>query len=252
MSDSDLNVVEQLVIGQMPDPQAREVARSTWIPMFRNVFQLRDTARRLGVVDSELEAEFAAAISNLEEDLHADIESEAIPVLDALRRGDETALMNRETYQRFARFLGAQYTRTPWLYANVQKTLAEIPNFNFSAAWGLMRTIFAMNMGGQIFAHRATSNHCFLDAGPAAEFIAGDQPMVNFGGTARLELYYPLTPKRALKLTMNHERPGIESRTLTDAETRAHNRRIRAVSREQIYAASEAVFVDLLDDAEGV
>lgn len=244
MSDTDLKIVELIVIGQMPDPYAREVARG-WIPMFRDIFRLRDAAQQLGATSTELDIEIEAAISNLEEDLHADIESEAIPVLDALRLGNATVLEDAETYMRFARFLGAQYTRTPRLLANMQQAFAEMPEFNLPAAWGLMRTIFAMNIGGQIFVRRASSNLCFLDAGPSSQFIAGDQPMVNFGSTERLELYYPLTPKRALKLTLDHERCSVESRALTDAETSAHNKRICNVCEEQLYAASEATLVEL-------
>jgi hypothetical protein len=117
--------------------------------------------------------------------------------------------------------------------------------FNVSAAWGLMRMIFATNIGGQIFVRRASTNLCFLEAGAPAQFIAGDQPIANFGGTEHVELYYPLTPTRALKLALDHERPGVESKALTDVETRAHNQRIRDASEEQLYAASEAALVEL-------
>jgi hypothetical protein len=253
MSDRDLQWVEQLVIDRMPNLLAREVARR-WIPMFRDVFQLRDAARQRGVTSAELDDALETAISNIEENLHADVERRAVAPLDALRRGDAMVLQSAETYVDFARFLGLQYLRTPSMAASMLKALTGVPGFNVSAAWGLMRTIFATTIGEQIFLRRASTNLCFLEAGPSSQFIAGDQPLVNFGGTDHMELYYPLTPTRALKLVPDHERPGVESSALTDAETRAHNKRIREASEEQLYAASEAALIELDEfaiDAEG-
>lgn len=244
MSDRDLHYVEQLVIERMPDARARESARG-WIPMFRGVFQIRDSARRRGVSSAELDVLLETRISNLEEELHADVESRAIAPLDALRRGDVSLLQRKETYIDLAQFLGMQYMRTPSMAASMLEAFAGLPDFNVSAAWGLMRTIFAMNIGGQIFVRRALTNLCFLEAGPSSQFITGDQPLVNLGGTERMDLYYPLAPTRALMLALDHGQPGVELRTLTDAETRAHNNRIRAAAEEQLYAASEASLIEL-------
>jgi hypothetical protein len=244
MSDTDLQWVETLLIEKMPDPRARESARG-WVPMFRNVFRLRDLAQERGVVGEDLDAELELAISNIEENLHSSVECRAIDPLDRLRRGDAGFLENARSYADFAQFLGLQYMRTPAIAGRMMEAMSIVPNFNAPAAWGLMRTIFATNIGGQLCVRRRTTRILFLEADASSQFIAGDQPIVNLRSTEGVELYYPLTPKRAVTFTFEHEQPGVAVTRLADEDVRSYNKRIRDASEDQLYAASDAPLIEL-------
>ena len=149
-----------------------------------------------------------------------------------------------------------QYFRTPHLGKAAVKALSGLPDFNVEASWGLMRTIYATNMGAALLGHRQTIKFTFLSAQPGNEFIAGDQPLINMRavdlpeGTAptETELYYPLSPTLALLMDLDHSRNDSERQVLTAEEVRAYNRKIAKESEEQVFAASEAVLNDLVNE----
>lgn len=245
MSESDLQWVERL-IGLMPNQRDRALARG-WIPMFRDVFRIRDLATRRGITAVALDAELETAISNIEEDLHARIECKALPLLDALRNGEINWLSDTTASIHFFHFIGLQYMRTPRMASRVRASLDFVPGFDVEASWGLLRTIFGTMIGKELFRDRTSTAFVFLDAGPTSQFVTGDQPIVNLGSTDRVELYYPLTPKRSLVLVPNQV--GLQSGALSDDETRKRNLFIRRACEEQVYAASEAALIDSSEPA---
>jgi uncharacterized protein DUF4238 len=93
------------------------------------------------------------------------------------------------------------------------------------------------------YLQRETLQIVFLDAGPKSEFITSDQPLLNLGRQESLDLYYPLGPRRAVRLTLLHENPGVETKTLTDDETLDYNRLIANAGEAQIYGSSEAALI---------
>jgi len=233
--EAQLALLEALV-AKMGEP-FRELARG-WFPTFRAVFKLQRLATVNGITDPELEREFDVALSNLEEDLHGRFEQSAVKPLAALRRGDATPLQDKDEFMEFSMFLALQYFRTPKLQSSVLQVFQEF-GIDMSSAWGLMRTIFATNVGGALYRGRSTFKIGFLSAGKSSSFITGDQPMLNLKGTDGLDLYYPLTPRSALRITLESVAPGVEEVSLTDDETKAYNERIRAAAESQLYAQLE-------------
>lgn len=142
-----------------------------------------------------------------------------------------------------------QYMRTPGMARDVVESAGEIPGFNADAAWGLMRTIFATNLGHGFYIQRRTLRLTFLDAPADAEFVSGDQPIVNVRAIglpegqppseSEIALYYPLTPTRALLMAFDAPAPSTDRRSLTSAETAAYNQMIVNASQEQLYARTQ-------------
>jgi hypothetical protein len=244
MSERDFQVVVALI--ERMDEPLRAGARG-WIPHFRDFHAAKRAYEASGQKNSELEAYLDEVINNLEEDLHAGIERNAIPLLAALRTEDTSLLEDDDSFIHFARFIAAQQMRTPRVRRRSIEGDAIVPGFNAEAAFGLMRTIFATNVAFSFFQRRRALRLTFLNASPSTEFITGDQPIINTRVTGNesdtppteLELYYPLMPERALLLdfTAGHAR---ESRRLTDSDVDSYNDMLAGFSESQIYAKSES------------
>jgi hypothetical protein len=256
MSDNDLTIVEQLVI-QRTQPRLQELARG-WKPHFTLLHEIKRRHEASGQRDEALERELDTAINNLEEDLHASIEGQATSILDALRRADTSVLAGREVFADFVTFIAAQYMRTLRIQRAVIGVLEELVRtrgFNAEASWGFMRTIYVTNMSAAFVARRQTLALTFLDSSAEAEFIAGDQPIINLRGTGadgapptEVELYYPLAPRLAILLDFDSAHARTERRLLTPREVGVYNRRLAAEAEEQIFSSSEVGLKYLLSE----
>lgn len=244
MSENDVAIVERL-ISRMGE-HARESARS-WIPYFRAFHLMRREWEASGRTNPDFESKLDVAINNMEEELHASIEGRAVPILAALLRGDLTTLESDDVFADFARFIATQYMRTPVRTRSTNQAVADIlPTFNVDAAWGLLRTIFADNIGAALYVQRKTMRITLLEA-EGAQFITGDQPIVNTRAVdgsdhvppSELELYYPISPTLALLMDWE-DGSGVRERCLLPRdEVTAYNRLLSRASGEQIYARTE-------------
>ncbi len=252
MSDADLAFVRQLVMQQV-DPQMREMALG-WIAPFQEVFELRRWYEGSGRKVPAFEVELDIAINNLEEDLHGKIETAAIPFLARLRTAC-LDLADDATFVDFAWFLGAQYMRTPRIMKRCVGAVDEMKGVNADAVWGLLRTIFASNIGFAIYARRHMLRATFLDAEPSKEFITGDQPIVNIRAQdgvsppEEFELFYPVSPRVAVLLAFDGTVRSINRQQLGTGDTAAYNELIVRHSSKQIYAASEESLVEVIGAA---
>lgn len=141
--------------------------------------------------------------------------------------------------------MGLQFMRTPAVASKAILELREVPGFDPDAAWGLIRTIFATNIGKSIFIERKHTKLSFVEAESWAEFVTGDQPVINLGKTERLQLLYPLCPTRALLLSIDQPSASVESRKITSDDVRRYNALMRGAAMQHVYAASEATLIQL-------
>jgi hypothetical protein len=158
-----------------------------------------------------------------------------------------TTLESDDVFADFARFIATQYMRTPVRTRSTNQAVADIlPTFNVDAAWGLLRTIFADNIGAALYVQRKTMRITLLEA-EGAQFITGDQPIVNTRAVdgsdhvppSELELYYPISPTLALLMDWE-DGSGVRERCLLPRdEVTAYNRLLSRASGEQIYARTE-------------
>jgi hypothetical protein len=247
MSERDFQVVDAL-IGRMTEP-LQALARG-WFPHFRVFHDAKRAYEGSGQSNPELEAYLDETINNLEEDLHGSIEQKAIPLLAKLREADTRFLDNDDDATiHFFWFIGMQYMRTPRMARDVVASAREIPGFNAEAAWGLLRTILGTNLAQSYYLRRRVLRLTFLDAPADTEFITGDQPIINVRAVGlpegqgpaegELELYYPLTPKRAMLIAFDATELTTEQRSLTAEETTTYNAMIVSKSHQQVYARTE-------------
>jgi len=151
----------------------------------------------------------------------------------------------------FFYFVAMQYLRTKAVAHSVASSVrgSKLARFEalFERTWPLMRQIHAVDIAAGLFNTRNSYNLVFLDNESPVDFIAGDQPMINTHSVQRrgaipdkFELYYPLTPRRAMMWTQAF--PGQQGARfrIGEAVVEHHNRRIAAASHEMIFATSGA------------
>jgi hypothetical protein len=167
--------------------------------------------------------------------------------LAKLREKNTAFLDDDEDSIHFFWFIASQYLRTPRMARDVVDAAREIPDFNPEAAWGLMRTIFATNLGHGFYVRRRTLRLTFIEAPNGAEFVTGDQPILNLKAVGlpegvapdEVELYYPLGPTLALLIGFDATTTTTREQSLTAYETAVYNKMIVNASYEQVYARTE-------------
>ena len=177
------------------------------------------------------------AINNLEEEIHAGMETAAAPYIEALRAGD-LAFTETINFAGFARFLAMQSLRGPAFAEPLRKTFAD-------AIIGPLRHIFSNNIGWSLFRHRERIHIAMLEAPPSTGFITSDRPVINMlhspgVTTDQMQLYYPVSPKRALLVTADPPRAGRDTILLPESMVAEYNQRIEKSSYNQLYASSES------------
>ncbi len=252
MTPADLRIVDQLIV-QRSAPHLRELLQG-YIPLFQDIFGMKNLYEASGKKNEEIENLLEVVINNTEEDLHAHIEQEALSLLALLRDGKEEPFTDPVKFSSLAAFLAFQYMRTPKIMRASIDAVASSSAlmFNIDASWGLMRTMFATNIGASFTQSRGTMRATFLESHPTISFITSDQPAINVAAhnkvpeepASELVLYYPLSPHRALLLAFDAKCTMVERRSLSAAETLDYNRLLFDMSDRQVYASREQELVD--------
>jgi hypothetical protein len=260
LSDSDLAIIDQLVLSRI-DGELR-IVHENWLSIFTHLFDLQRAYNAAVAGGSprseEIEKELDVSINDLEERLHSSVEGPSSLLLDELRNGNLSVLQDSESFMEFAFYIALQHLRTAAMRKTLLGAVTALPKFNFEAAWGVLRVIFATNIGRALVLYRRGVDReglkiSLLDAPHGTSFITGDQPVINthavgLGGKTppqKLELYYPISPSRALLITHVHEATSYDKRMLTRDAVLSYNKMIASMSDEQLYAASEDDFRDL-------
>jgi len=247
----ELCFIEEVVIAPL-SPELQLIARG-WIEPFTMGYLCKRQYDILGRKDPEIEKAIDLLINNAVENLHASIEEKAVPILRELCNGDGSILSDTERYHDFSFFIAMQYFRTPGMLKAVLKVFqGSDDRFNVEAAFGLMRTIFATNVGASLVFRRLSTRITFVEAEGEHSFITGDQPVLNLRASGlpegeeptELEFYYPLTPTRALLINFDSKH-GIERIVAGPSEVLRFNKEIASVANEQLYASREAEFLAL-------
>lgn len=245
LTEYDLKVVDTLVM-KATLPGLPELTRG-WLPTFQGLFEMQRAYAASGRKDPLFEEHLDVALNNFEEDLHSTIEGQAVPILAALHNRERRVFEDRDIFGGLAKFLAFQHMRTPKVMkASLASVDGLMPEFNVEAAWGLLRTIFATNIGAGMFAQHRHVHATYLDSATGTEFITGDRPTLNTFRSldentppTELEFYYPLSPTRALLMGFKADSPTVTGRRLSLQETHDFNKLIVGASDLQLYGTSQ-------------
>ena len=200
-------------------------------------------------------------LHDTEEQLQSSVETIGEPWLRALRDGDRKFLRDRNS-SLFFYYLSMQYLRTKAVASNVVRNLAgtEVEQFTSQVErlWQLIRLIRAVDIAGSLFKNRSSYDLVFLDNESETDFITGDQPIININAVTRhdtvpdrFELYYPVSPRRAMLWTQAFPGRTGERFPVSQHVVAHHNEMMMAASLEMIFATSKAALQPFVHPASG-
>ena len=179
-----------------------------------------------------------------DEKYHAAIEGDLHTPLRQMREGRTAFLEDAELAGMFFRSLALQYLRTKRMRTAMTARMGNpIPGASMDRIWRPMIHMHAINVGASLFRERSDLRLILLDSPPDARFITGDQPVLNLvdelddkGIPLGFELYYPVSPTKAMIL-VNRASPRMSvNRIPSIEEMNGYNRRIVETHYEQLYA----------------
>lgn len=189
------------------------------------------------------------------EDFHGIVETDFIPLLDKVYKGDLSFLKNVENLNKFGFFIGCQYMRTNKMKKAILETLGSfknlsnisIPNYyhnlNFKGIADVILLFKSDIIGNWIFSNGFVQ---IIDNCTDINFITGDQPVINIKSDRDqkenpmgFELYYPISPRKALYIQNNDIKEKKKCIT-EESRVRFLNDRIHHHHQEQIFAKYES------------
>jgi hypothetical protein len=231
-------------------PEASHAAHLQTLAIMTLPFKVRETHGSALAAHPEADAEVEHLTVNLQEQWHSGVESNAAPLLQAMRDGDISFYADDKICSQFLVFLTLQHFRTK---ANKDRTLRFLAETDFERTYGInvencwpvLCEIMAHTVGGILYLERRERRAILLANNTGTEFITGDQPLINLFGHGDyrtppefLSFYYPLSPTRALILTEVDGRCEYASETLTAAQVADLNQRMAKAANLQVFATS--------------
>lgn len=264
---NEIVFLEKIFISAVGDSELRHMNRK-WIDVFTYIFKFKEELHSKGIKDEKLNTVIDVMINNLEEDLHTKIEEKAIPILASLTDGKLSIKDNKakttdynETMGDFILFLTTQYFRTKKLrmnYFKVLQTLPEIKNMNPENVWNILSHILASNLGNTLYATRNEYKWSILITDSHVPFITGDQPVINtFGNYSaansldnnldeeKFELYYPLTPSKALLVSQTQYIDESDIVKIDEEEVKRYNGLIFNACEKQVFSNNKKILEGL-------
>ena len=176
------------------------------IQLFGSIPCLNEVIQRGDEFSNSEKQAAQAAVIEIEERLHGEIERQALPILDDLRKRNDFINDQQRAFP-FCHFLAHQYMRTKRTRESLCKILSKSHKGHHSShLTNLLAYCIANNIATSRYRDRDYLKVVFLETEADFEFITGDQPIVNLmdtrDGTAPKEVafYYPLTPNLAMIL----------------------------------------------------
>lgn len=143
-------------------------------------------------------------VVEFEESLHAQVEQNAVSLLEELRQQRTDFIANDDRAIAFFHFLSHQYFRTKPIREAVSAEMSRMfPDHTVGRLANVICHISADNVGASLYADRNVLDIAFFTNSSELRFLTGDQPVVNLMGTGDrrdtkgLILYYPLSPDLA-------------------------------------------------------
>lgn len=247
LSQEDIDLVDALCVRNAPDG-IKPILRD-WIMLLTGPFALRRNLESAGINVSEGEGAetFEIAVSNLEEDLHGEIETGAIGYLDALRNNDLQFLNCDDDVATFLHFLVVQFFRTRRQRETVLESLRGFKGLDVEKTWNVMSHLFATTMAYTLHLRVTSMRFTLLCASQEAYFITTDQPVINLDAVdlpkdaeaTSLTLYYPVAPQSALLVEIGQAKRESILRAITAEEVGHYNRLIFSQLLEQAFGEEE-------------
>src|SRR4029077_3070909 len=221
LTPNDTELIHELVIANSPVKLKELQERLLWT--FTLPHRMKKQLQMSGNATPSILAGFDKLTAEMNEDLHTSIEEGFKPFLDSMLSGDLRFYSNAATVPAFFSGIAAQYLRTN----QIKRARATLPSDRlavFERIVNILVHILAISVGFSLYSDRTRYEVILLDNATDIPFITADQPVINIAANPKetkppdkFELYYPLSPTKAMLLVKSDSShlPGSPSVTPT-------------------------------------
>jgi hypothetical protein len=241
LSPQDVDFLQEGIINGSPErlrAYHEQLVRAFTVP-----YLAKQKLVESGVTRPEAMREIDRTIIEINENFHTSIEDDFRPYLEAMISGSLEFLEDPKKAAGFYRGLAIQYARTN----HIKKTRLVVAPERFNLYMRIanpLAHIVATNVGFSLYADRERNTILLLDNGTNVPFITADQPVINIAAgpreTAppeRFELYYPLSPTKAMLLLEPSSHFSGDS-AVSETFVHLYNLRMAAHSCRQVFSTS--------------
>lgn len=212
--------------------------------------RIRTAEESREILDEEAIQEARAVIDQqiieLNENYHTSIEELFLPILESMQAGDLSFLDDQQTRFAFYYGLSVQYARTNHIKGS-RIVMKQEDLERYKRIANLLTHIMAVNVGHSLIGNHQNQTIMLLDNTSEVSFVTADQPVINISANpkeykppAKFELYYPLSPTKAVMLLEAESDHLPRDRSVTGEQAHLYNLHMAAHSFRQVYSNSQA------------
>lgn len=256
LTESDVKFIREVAIADSPDrlkPYHERLVR--WFALPHSV---REKLEASGKATPKSLAQVDGVIAEMNEDLHTSIEECFKPLLHSMLAGDLRFYTDRAAATKFFRGIATQYLRTD-LVKKAQRTWKAGEFDVFERTANVLVHIYAVNLGYSLYADRERYRVVLLENRTEVPFVTADQPVINVASSPtetkppnELELYYPLSPTRAMLLVEPSSSHYPHDLSVSPMSVHVYNSHMAAHSYQQIYGSSRQVLESVRHDFSAI
>jgi hypothetical protein len=242
LSPEDVEFIRGVAIND--SPKELKASHEKLVQYFTLPYLAKRKLERTGSEAAEIMMEVDRMIAELNENFHTSIEDVFKPHLNSMLSGDLSFLGDPTKASTFYWGLAVQYLRTNHIKDAKLNMSPRRFDYYLKVA-NLLVHILAANLGFNMYVRREQNTIMLLDNRTEVPFITADQPVINIAAKPeetnppqRFELYYPLSPKRALLLLEPSSEFLPESSRVSIDVAHFYNLRMAARSYRQIFSNS--------------
>jgi Protein of unknown function (DUF4238) len=252
LNEGDVKLIRELAIADSPESFKHIHEELVWSFSLPHVAKKKLETSDHGT--PELLAQMDSVIAEMNENLHTSIEESFKPFLDSMLAGDLRFYSDRAKASMFFRGIAAQYLRTD-LVKKAQKYWDSDELETFERIANVLVHIYSINIGYSLYADRDRYKIFPLENPSDVPFITADQPVINIASNPtdprppdKFELYYPLSPTKAILLVNPASDHAPCTSSVTAISANVYNLQIAAHSYQQIFGSSEPVLKSVRED----
>ena len=243
LSAADITFIRNVAIADSPESLKPDLER------LLRILSLPHVTRRRAEASAMATPGLLAAVDNLitemGENMHTSIEEVFKPYLDAMLAGDLGFYAQPVHVARFFWGIAAQYLRTNQIKRARDRMRGDTLE-TFQRTVNVLVHILAVKLALNLYTDRERFRLILLENVTDVPFITADQPVINIAARPeetkppdKFELYYPLSPTKAILLVepLSNHLPGSPSVSAILAHH--YNLLMGAHAYEQIFANSQ-------------
>ncbi|SDQ85562.1 DUF4238 domain-containing protein [Pseudovibrio sp. Tun.PSC04-5.I4] len=202
-------------------PEELQKRHLSYLDDFLKIQVGEELIKQLGINSDETQQALWVMKCNSLENLHTAHENEALPLLEALIKGELSILADDQKMNYFLSFLGQQIWRTKAQKDKVISALTVSPQQSYmrkmtEQAWWFISYMYGTNTGLDLCRNRHRDTHSLLVNNTDTPFVTSDQPVINVHSDLsdarvaidHVDYYFPISPNIAYTVCESNQFPA--------------------------------------------